>query len=658
MIEKDKSQIRCQPETVEVSSFDIFGTLLGRKETDPLLRFQAAYATLGLAGKELEALAHLRLGAELKASRRHGPDLYSLANIYDEMGQQNQGAPGLNASACAAELAMEQEQCFATYQGSKALDKAQKSTAILYVTDMYLPATFIQDLLIRNGLWIEGSRLYVSHAEGCAKHSGLFKKILQELGVPPSAMVHFGDNWQADVLAPQKLGIRARYFQDAAPTRYERLFTASGAAWAATNFRFSRLGNFPERAGVLDAAWDTACDVIAPLFIPYVEWVASQAKERNLRKLFFVSRDGLIFKRIYDILKKDQPGWPESRYLYGSRQAWSCVRAAEFTEKDLEFFLFEKTHVSFYQVFRRMGFSQSEISLLGVPEWLKDHLHETANRGDLLKLKQLLLEPFFQDVIRTHAQERVASTQAYLKQEGLCGQEAYGLVDLGWGGNLQSYLDRILHPLFVPAGFYFHLTQQTQLTESGRALGWLNRLPFHGWDAAAARATLEIFCASDHGMTMGYRRSGAGWEPVMGPLEPGGPELALAGVQHLAAQRCAKAWAGLARSFLNKKIELDPPLTALENFKSFMLSPSLVEAETYGDIRLISRQEGEGADIYGPAYSVGMACRSFQKRFGRGETSWPGGIVRRSKGLAKLLVFLRFGLARGKSNLLSFLAPG
>jgi FMN phosphatase YigB (HAD superfamily) len=634
-----------------VSSFDIFGTLLSRREVEPVLRFKAAYRPLGFGGGELEDLARLRVAAERKASHRWGSDLYSLDDIYREMDAGPCTAPLWEKSAMAAELQMEKEECFANHYGAEKWERARKTSAIIYATDMYLPAAFIQELLERNGLWTKGARLFVSHVEGRAKHSGLFEKILRELKVSPAAILHVGDSWNADVRAPRRLGIRTEYFQGATPTRYERRLAVPRAKPVAKAFRFSRLGVFEQRRGASDVAWETACDVIAPLFLPYVRWVASQAVQKKLKRLYFVSRDGLIFKRIYDILKKDQPAWPESRYLYGSRQAWCCVRAAEFHEKDLDFLLYEKTNVTPHQVFRRIGFSNDEASRLEVPEWLAGCRHQVAGRQDLEKIKELLKEPFWVRLIRAHGRERLEAAQGYLRQEGLYGDETYGLVDLGWGGNLQSYLDRILRPSVVPAGFYFHLTQKSELTELGRALGWLPQLPFYGWDASAARAALEIFCSAEHGMTVGYRRAGTAWEPILGPLDAGGPEQQLAPSHHAAVQVCVRNWMQESGFWPGQESDDGSPKAAMKNFKNFMLSPSLSEAETYGATRLTSRQEGGDSEAYGPEFTLAMACGSFQKKFAQRETHWPGAIIRRSRGLAQIMVFLRFGLARTKSAL-------
>lgn len=640
---------RSQPETATVSSFDIFGTLLNRREIEPEIRYQTACRLLGFSRAKIGEFARLRIDAERKASRRRGPDLYSLEDIYREIEVGFSAYPDWKKSAMAAELQMERDECFANHYGKKIWEEARKTSDIIYVTDMYLPADFIRQLLERNGLWAEGARVFVSHAEGRAKHSGLFGKILQELKVSPGSILHVGDGWQADVLAPRKLGIRTRPFQVASSSRYEGRLSLGGFRCMANSMRFSRLGALKERRGTCDVAWETACDVIAPLFLPYVQWVASQAVQRRLERLYFVSRDGLIFKRIYDILKEGHPTWPESRYLFGSRQAWSCVRAAEFQEKDLDFLLYEKINVTPNQVLRRIGFSSEESSRLEVPEWFANRRHQLAGPEDLKKLKQLLMEPAWTQLIRTHGTERVKAVQGYLRQEGLYDETAYGLVDLGWGGNLQSYLDRILQPAVVPAGFYFHLTQKSELTESGRATAWLAKLPFLGWDASAARAALEIFCSAEHGMTTGYRRSSTAWEPILAPPDSGGPEQQLAASHHAAIQISARNWIKESGSLTQKENEDVPPLAALENFKAFMLSPSLAEAEVYGNTRLSSRQEGGDSDSFGPAFTLGMACGSFRRKFAQRETHWPGAIIRRSRGLAQILVLFRFGLARAKS---------
>jgi predicted HAD superfamily hydrolase len=43
----------------------------------------------------------------------------------------------------------------------------------VFISDMYLPVEFIQEQLERHGFWHEQDELFVSHAHGCSKRTGL-----------------------------------------------------------------------------------------------------------------------------------------------------------------------------------------------------------------------------------------------------------------------------------------------------------------------------------------------------------------------------------------------------------------------------------------------------------------------------------------------------
>ena len=635
-----------------VISLDIFGTLLHRRLSCVTTRIQSAYRSAAVSGRELEALSLLRLEAEEKARHQKGPDLYSLDDVYSELTRLGNLEKLAAEVLKQAEMQMEKNQCFAIEAGRELLNQARKdSKKIIYVSDMYLPPGLIRELLEINGLWVEGARLFVSHAEGAAKHSGLFQKVCRELKVNPQDIQHYGDNPVSDVRAPRRLGVNALFFREGHLTRYETALERGGQATIADATRTARLKRPGEPAFGQSDLWSLACDVIAPLFIPFVEWVGASARAKKLQTLYFVSRDGLIFKEIYDCLRPRRPGWPESRYLYGSRQAWSCIRAAEFKEADAEFFLFERAQVSPVQVMKRIGLTGEEISGIPWPALFRNRIQQPLGPEDLAGLKLFLLSEAMASQIRVQGNARARQAKAYLMQEGLGRDGSYGLVDLGWGGNLQSHLDRILAPSAVPIGFYFHLTRKNHLTSAGRALGWLSRFPFRGWDARAAFAALEMFCSAEHGMTMGYAPTAAGWQPVLADPPPGGPEERLAKTQHRAVQACANEWVQLQDSELPEEELKALQEVTMKNFKEFILRPSAAEAAQYGPTEFTSRQEGGVSDEYGPALTMNEAWGSFLHGFSRREACWPAGMIERSHGLARALLKARVALARMKARL-------
>ena len=68
--------------------------------------------------------------------------------------------------------------------------------------------------------------------------------------------------------------------------------------------------------------WDTSSTIIGPAFFFFTRWVLQEAKKRNIRRLYFLSRDGRIFHKIAQIIDAISPQGIDLRYLYGSRHLW------------------------------------------------------------------------------------------------------------------------------------------------------------------------------------------------------------------------------------------------------------------------------------------------------------------------------------------------
>ena len=85
---------------------------------------------------------------------------------------------------------------------------AARHARILAVSDMYLPQSFVAELLARAGIQVE--RLFVSSAYGRQKGTGnLFRLVLRTEGLAPGDVVHIGDALRADYFGARKAGIRS-----------------------------------------------------------------------------------------------------------------------------------------------------------------------------------------------------------------------------------------------------------------------------------------------------------------------------------------------------------------------------------------------------------------------------------------------------------------
>jgi len=619
----------CGVSESRVASFDVFGTLLFRRISDPGRRL----ALLAGQGEAATRWSRRRIEAEHALAHSKGSDLYSLDEIYTQLGSSSPTPQD--------EMNLEERLCFTVTEGRRLLTSArQRGQQVIFVSDMYLPGEFIRQLLEKHRLWLAGDRLYVSHEHGMAKHGGLFGKICEELSLTPDQVQHIGDNLRSDVLAPRRLGIRTAHFRATEFTRYEQEWARSGGEGVADAIRATRL-QFPEE---LDdrgqAVWETACGVAGPLFISYVLWLEQQAKELGIQRLYFISRDGLIFKKIFDSFFMGRPTSPESRYLHGSRQAWSGVRVARLTDEDIEWLTKPGTSVTLAKFAQRCDLAVEEMTAL---PWAKrPDKDESLSGSSLAEFRLFLRSGLLRDRLQAAGRESCARASAYLRQEGL-GMGRYGLVDLGWFGNLQEYVQELV-PENVPImGFYLDLRSRPRIQQEGRARAYLGFPLLRGLDQSNSITLLEILAASPEGSVMGYREEKGAWESVRNTRDDEqGPEH-WADLQH-------QAIIALAGEILLQPGEIQNIVPSNEvnwkNFCQFLRHPSFLEADAYGDISFVSNQEGGGGIILAPRVSLSESWVFFQKGFWKRQISWPPGMIARSKGITRWVLKTRYMMSQ------------
>jgi HAD superfamily hydrolase (TIGR01549 family) len=173
-----------------VVSFDLFDTVLKRKTGKPQSIFKLQGTTFLVFRISAEWFARI-IGKLLGKKEIRIDDIYRWLPHYD---MAKELLHEFEESACDKNL-------FDLIQELKSQRKE-----ILFVSDMYLPAEFIERLLEKN-LITHPYRLYVSSEVGTTKSLGLFQYILSETGYTPSEMLHIGDNYQSDYLAPRRYGI-------------------------------------------------------------------------------------------------------------------------------------------------------------------------------------------------------------------------------------------------------------------------------------------------------------------------------------------------------------------------------------------------------------------------------------------------------------------
>ncbi len=200
-------------ENIKVISFDVFDTLLVRPFFFPtdLFFFLDREAANLLGTKDLVQFRQCRKEAEKTArvnAMSAGREDVTFIEIYNVL--KNTGI--YPDSVCDAlmnkELELEERFCYAR---ESALDLMKYAISlgkrIIVTSDMYLPAAFIRQLLIKKG-FPEPEHVFVSCEIGLTKSSGnLFNYVLQQLNIKSNKMIHIGDNLHSDVRMARKKGI-------------------------------------------------------------------------------------------------------------------------------------------------------------------------------------------------------------------------------------------------------------------------------------------------------------------------------------------------------------------------------------------------------------------------------------------------------------------
>ncbi len=340
-----------------------------------------------------------------------------------------------------AELNMESQQLVANPRIRETIHKHRVAgDTICFISDMYLPSSFLTGILRREGCLEGDEKVYVSCEHGARKDTGeLYETIRQEC--KPGKWLHYGDNLRSDVKMAQKHGIRAVHVN----TRFTALERALCRGEAYCRYpqalrtlvglsRYGRIvsGHRPEAI--------LASDFLAAAYMPFVAWILEKAREQGLKRLFFLSRDGWILRNI--ALNLDPT--IECLDLFVSRKAlilpWLTL---DFRPESL--LLVEDHHTlvgrKIADILGHLKLTEDELAEFGV--------HFDYPRITTPKQQEDFLGKIFQssftDTLKTRAKGAYRRLVGYLKQSHLMDDAPSAMVDIGWIGTSRRMLNDILH---------------------------------------------------------------------------------------------------------------------------------------------------------------------------------------------------------------------
>lgn len=392
-----------------------------------------------------ESFRDLRIRAEKVARELKNGIEVTLLEIYSQMEKETSFSERELQRAQELECELEGRSLRAVPAIRKEVLEAYKAgIRVLFISDMYLPASLIQEWLIREGYPATEENLFVSSEFGETKHrGGLYRVVQKRLGLHLKDWRHCGDNQRADVMKAKAFGIKAREFSAGRLNRFEKLLVAQGPATAslAAACRLARLSQIPLADQKQQTVYETSCSFTGVLHYLFVDWLIHKADEEGIEELVFVSRDGQMPAWVAEQVIASRGLSLKSRYIYGSRKAWQWPRIVEgrLVEDDLEWVLSRSGGPSLRIILERLRFQENQFQevLIQLDYPAQTNLDEKLTRQECIEIGKKLTSGLsaFADVEKLATEERELAKD-YFRSLELKGP--FCLVDVGWSGRLMK----------------------------------------------------------------------------------------------------------------------------------------------------------------------------------------------------------------------------
>jgi FMN phosphatase YigB (HAD superfamily)/glycosyltransferase involved in cell wall biosynthesis len=342
----------------KVVSFDIWDTVLRRACDPDEVKFYAACVllrSLQRSGASVELTAvevfRLRQLAEFRVADEHYE--YSHGSMVREWlslcgVRSPPQAELLGQQVAEAEIAREIA-ITRVDPTMMAILEALPKTRKIAISDFYFPSEVLRRILAHHRVDKHFEAIYVSCDFIETKRAGaLFDEVLRREAVSAGDLLHVGDNAKADYEVPLKRGIDAFHFSDRVEEKrkeYLRAYLDSllagdgeimtertlrdmfGVAGSAVQGSSDSSGKPAVQVAIKKdiSAQVRSVDLLALIFAGFGLFILEKALAAKTEKIFFATREGEFFRRVYDLLAaRDVLGagrYPSSAIIEVSRRA-------------------------------------------------------------------------------------------------------------------------------------------------------------------------------------------------------------------------------------------------------------------------------------------------------------------------------------------------
>jgi FMN phosphatase YigB (HAD superfamily) len=647
---------------VKVLSLDVFDTMVWRRAPEPTDVFPMVASRLqadGLLGPNISArvFQKLRIAAEARARARRdeqgkGVEV-SLRDIYAELPKYV--APASDPDALARiELDVERDVLMPDLDVLELIRFAHATgKQVIAVSDTYLSGQELRALLDSSFAGeVAIDRLYASSDHGVGKTSGMFEKVLEDLKIEPRQLVHVGDHPHADVESPSKLGIPTVHFKRATPylaavrEREARHHDPDGpylsgdAGLTALRGKLLHRTELEQLAPELKPFWAYGAVCLGPALAGFAEWVVESTAAVGVGEAHCLMREGELLAELVDGAAGYMGSQVRGKPIWLSRHV--CARASIFegSERELRTLLQRRRPPTVRQLCETLG--------VDVDASAKLRERADARLDDVTTLDaafaELSSDPELRQAIVNSARVLRERVMQYLRREA-ADAERLVLVDLGWGGTIQSLVHQLLRRDAAvnkadepPIHGLYLLTQELAVQRALDGLelyGFLGGFGVPGPEVRSIMRSPEILeqvCMPDVGSQIDLT---ADLEPVLGDaVDERIPQAAHRAVVQAGIRAFQREWARYAVLMPDRRPSLTSPELReqlIAQVTRALVAPTEQEATVFGAWIHDENFGSRGSDLLVGGVDTARAFRHMEPRdvvaTPMAELYWPFGLA-------------------------------
>lgn len=381
----------------------------------------------------------------------------------------------------------------------------EKGFRIYLITDFFFSKALIQKIVDFHGISAIFDNVFVSaDLEKSKEHGNIYPYVLTATNSNADEVIMIGDNKKSDVINAAKNGIKSIHTKNK-----KHHFRNKKNLFGNDNRRFRKICSTVEkRCG----AGKHAFSKYIIHFYFFTERLYKKSKRDGVKDLFFLAREGLYLKKLFDFYQElnqfNNEDKIQTHYLKASRQSAHQIALRPLEEEDFQNLGKSHAQKSFDQLFDWFLFSE-KIKLQIFEEIKIEPNKHYPNLFDSEAMQALRENELFQT---SYEQNRVNQKEAFQAYITAFGADIEGngiaLVDVGWGGTMQERIYDFFKQKIPVTGYYIGLKEIYTIEPGTKRFGLnFSLYPSHdiSYDILKANGQLyEQLLGAPHGSTLGY----------------------------------------------------------------------------------------------------------------------------------------------------------